>query len=116
MYACAHIGGMKLLDQVRQKLRAGHYAYRTEQAYVHWIERYIRWHADLATKWRHPAEMGRSEVEAFLAHLAVDRHVTSSTQNQALRALLFLYRQVLDRELGDLNAVRRHGRDICLQY
>ena len=66
MYACAHIGGMKLLDQVRQKLRAGHYAYRTEQAYVHWIERYIRWHADLATKWRHPAEMGRSEVEAFL--------------------------------------------------
>ncbi|WP_231956421.1 integron integrase [Posidoniimonas polymericola] len=92
---------MKLLDQVRQKLRAGHYAYRTEQAYVHWIARYIRWHG-----LRHPREMGAAEVEAFLAYLAVDRHVTSSTQNQALSALLFLYRHVLQTDLGDLNAAR----------
>ena len=97
---------MKLLDLVRQKLRAGHYAYRTEQAYVHWIERFIRWHAAAHGRWLHPAEMGKPEVEAFLAHLAIDRHVTSSTQNQALSALLFLYRQVLEKELGDLNAVR----------
>ncbi|QDT00458.1 integron integrase [Adhaeretor mobilis] len=97
---------MKLLNQVRQKLRAGHYAYRTEQAYVHWIERFIRWHAKIHKRWRHPSEMGTPEVEAFLSHLAVDRHVTSSTQNQALSALLFLYRHVIEKELGDLNAVR----------
>lgn len=97
---------MKLLEQVRQKLRAGHYAYRTEQAYVQWIERYVRWHANMRNQWRHPAEMGKQEVEAFLAHLAVDRHVTSSTQNQALSALLFLYRHVVKKNLGNLNAVR----------
>ncbi len=62
---------MKLLDQVRQNLRAGYYSYRTEQAYVHWIVRYIRWHADIHRRWRHPIEMGATEVEAFLSHLAV---------------------------------------------
>jgi integron integrase len=97
---------MKLLDQVRQKLRAGHYAYRTEQAYLQWIVRYIRWHAGILGKWRHPGEMGRAEVEAFLSHLATDRQVTSSTQNQALSALLFLYRHIVKTDLGNLNAAR----------
>lgn len=70
----AHNARVKLLDQVRRKLRAGHYAYRTEQAYVHWSVRFIRWHGV-----RHPREMGAAEVEAFLAHLAVDRHVLKRT-------------------------------------
>ncbi len=97
---------MKLLDQVRQKLRAGHYAYRTEHAYVHWIERYIRWQAERVGQWRHPAEMGRTEVEAYLSYLATERRVTSSTQNQALSALLFLCRHVVQVDLGDVNAAR----------
>lgn len=79
----------------------GHYAYRIEQAYVHWIERYIRWHGI-----RHPAEMGAAEVEAFLSHLAVDRNVAKSTQNQAFSALLFLYKKVLNVDLQQLNATR----------
>jgi len=97
---------MRLLDRVRQKLRAGHYAYRTEQAYIRWIERYIRWHADIAKTWRHPTEMGACEVEAFLTYLAMDRHVSKSTQNQAFSALLFLYKKVLQIDLQQLNSVR----------
>lgn len=97
---------MRLLDQVRQKLRAAHYAYRTEQAYVHWIERFIRWHANIHGQWKHPAQMGATEVEAFLTFLAVEQHVAKSTQNQAFSALLFLYRKVLQVELKELNARR----------
>ena len=74
----------RLLDQVRDRLRVKHYALRTEQAYVDWIRRFILFHGK-----RHPAEMGAPEVEAFLTHLAVDRKVSASTQNQALAALLF---------------------------
>jgi site-specific recombinase XerD len=85
----------KLLDQVRQALRLKHYSYETEKAYVHWTKRYIIYHQK-----RHPAEMGKEEVEAFLAYLAVDQHVAASTQNQALSALLFLYNVVLDKPLG----------------
>jgi integron integrase len=92
---------MKLLDRVQNKLRAGHYSRRTEQAYRHWIVRYIRWHG-----LRHPQEMGAPEIESFLTYLATDRNISKSTQNQALSALLFLYRQVLSCEVGDLNAVR----------
>ena len=92
---------MKLLDQVRHTLRVMHYAIRTEEAYVYWIERYIRFH-----KIRHPNTMGEPEIEAFLTHLAVDGHVSASTQNQALGALLFLYQKVLEIELGRLDAVR----------
>jgi integron integrase len=92
---------MKLLERVRQKLRTLHYAYRTEQAYCIWIERFIRFHGV-----RHPDTMGAGEVEAFLTHLAIARHVSASTQNQALNALVFLYKHVLNREIGDLNAVR----------
>jgi len=91
----------KLLDQVRDAIRLKHYSYRTEQTYVSWIRRYILFHNK-----RHPKEMGNAEVEAFLTHLAVEGNVSASTQNQALSALLFLYRNVLNQELGHLEAVR----------
>ena len=84
----------ELLDQVRAALRLKHYSIRTEQSYVDWIERFIRFNGD-----RSPQDMGRAEVQTFLTHLAVEKHVAASTQNQALSALLFLYRRVLDREL-----------------
>ena len=82
----------KLLDQVRERLRLKHYSIRTEAQYVQWIRRYILFHGK-----RHPRDMGASEVEAFLTHLAVEGNVAASTQNQALSALLFLYREVLNR-------------------
>ena len=81
----------RLLDQVRNTIRLKHYSIRTEQAYVDWIKRFI-WHHDK----RHPNEMGAEHVEAFLTHLAVERHVSAATQNQAKSAILFLYRDVLD--------------------
>ena len=80
---------------MRHALRLKHYSYATEKAYVHWAKRFIL-HYDK----RHPAEMGKEEVEAFLIYLAVDQHVAASTQNQALSALLFLYNEVLDKPLG----------------
>src|SRR5262249_27272581 len=92
---------MKLLDQVRHLARVKHFSYRTEQAYVYWIERYIRFHGI-----KHPNTMAAPEVEQFLTHLAVAGRVAASTQNQALGALLFLYRHVLGQDIGDLNAVR----------
>ena len=92
----------KLLDRVRDAIRVKHYSYRTEQTYMDWIERYIRFHG-----LRHPAEMNAPEIQAFLTHLAVERNVSPSTQNQALSALLFLYRHVLNLELTDrIDAVR----------
>jgi integron integrase len=92
---------MKLLDRVRHAARAKHFSYRTEQCYVYWTERFIRFHGI-----RHPDTMGEPEVEAFLTDLAVNGRVSASTQNQALGALLFLYRNVLGRDLGRLDAVR----------
>ncbi len=92
----------RFLDQVRQVIRRKHYSIRTEEAYVLWIKRYILFHDK-----RHPKEMGAPEIEAFLTHLAVGLNVAASTQNQALNALLFLYRQVLQQELElPINAVR----------
>jgi integron integrase len=91
----------KLLDQVRDAIRLKHYSYRTEQAYVGWIKRYVLFHGV-----RHPSEMGAPEVEAFLTYLAVKENVAASTQNQALSALLFLYREVLHQELGPVDALR----------
>ena len=92
----------KLLDQVRDTLRIKHYSYRTEQTYLTWIRRFILFHNK-----RHPREMSEPEVEAFLSHLALDKHVAASTQNQALCALIFLYRQVLKQPLSDsIEAVR----------
>jgi len=81
----------KLLDQVREVLRYHDYAIRTDEAYVEWILKFIRFHGT-----RHPKEMGESEIEAFLSHLAINRHVAVSTQNQAINAILFLHREVLD--------------------
>jgi integron integrase len=91
----------RLLDQVHQVLRVRHYALRTEECYAQWITRFIRFHHQ-----RHPREMGAAEVEQFLTHLAVDGHVSASTQNQALNALVFLYQQVLEIDLGRFDAVR----------
>ncbi|MEJ5240068.1 MAG: integron integrase [Anaerolineales bacterium] len=84
----------KLLDQLREILRIQHYSYRTEEAYVDWVRRFILFHNK-----RHPAEMGAPEIRAFLAHLAQERNVSASTQNQALSAILFLYREVLRKEI-----------------
>ncbi|HVN87790.1 MAG TPA: integron integrase [Candidatus Binatia bacterium] len=95
----------RLLDQVRDALRTRHYSYRTEEAYIGWIKRFILFHCK-----RHPTEMGKLEVERFLTALAVDRHVAASTQNQALGALLFLYREVLERDFGWLDSVVRARR------
>lgn len=92
----------KLLEQVRDKLRRHHYSLRTEEAYLGWIRRFILFHRK-----RHPKEMGAAEVEEFLTHLAVEGNVAASTQNQALGALLFLYRKVLEVELPWLQNVER---------
>jgi integron integrase len=87
---------------VRDALRVRHYAYRTEESYVYWIRRYILFHDK-----RHPKDMAEAEVEAFLTHLAVEEDVAASTQNQALSALLFLYRYVLQQPLTEsIDAVR----------
>jgi len=80
----------KLLEQMRDVLRTQHYAIRTEKAYVDWAKRCILFHHK-----RHPTEMGRVEIAAFLTHLAVDRQIAASTHNQALSALLFLYNSIL---------------------
>jgi integron integrase len=90
----------KLLDRVRDRVRTLHDSIRTEDAYVPWIKRFILFHRK-----RHPQEMGAPELEAFLTHLAVDRNVAASTQNQALSAILFLYREVLRRPLDELGRV-----------
>jgi integron integrase len=95
----------RLLDRVRLRLSARHYSRRTEKAYVGWIRRYIVFHDK-----RHPSTMGADEVNAFLSSLARDRQVAASTQNQALAALVFLYRDVLDLDLGDLGNMIRAKR------
>jgi integrase len=95
-------GEPKLLDRVRSELRKRHYSPRTEEAYLSWIARFIRFH-----RMRHPAEMARSEVEAFLSSLTVDRNVAASTQNQALSALFPLYRDVPGTGLSWLDDVVR---------
>ena len=92
----------KLLDQLREALRARHYSRRTEQTYCSWVKRFIFFH-----NVRHPEEMAEPEINAFLTHLAVKEKVSASTQNQALSALLFLYRHVIGREVGDLGKVIR---------
>ena len=97
----------ELLDQVRDKIRLKYYSIRTEQAYVGWIKRYILFHGK-----RHPAEMGKLELEAFLTSLAVDRSVSASTQTQALSALLFLYKDVLGLEFPWLDAVTRAKKPV----
>ncbi len=99
----------RLLARVRERARYLHYSLRTEQAYVYWIRFFIRWHG-----LRHPRDMGPSHVEAFLTMLATQRHVSASTHHQALSALLFLYREVLQMELPWLADLKRptHARRI----
>lgn len=90
----------KLLDQVRSALRIRHYSYRTEEAYIHWIKRYIFFHNK-----RHPMEMEEMEISEFLSHLAEKENVSASTQNQALCEIVFLYKHVLKKELNDLGEI-----------
>ncbi|GAP38684.1 integron integrase [Piscinibacter sakaiensis] len=90
----------RLIAQLRERLRLKHYALRTEQSYVQWVKRFIHFH-----ELRHPKDMGAAEVEAFLSHLAVQRNVAASTQNQAKSALLFLYAEVLAIDLPWLKEI-----------
>jgi len=94
----------RLLEQVRAEIRARHYSRRTEDAYVHWIRRFIVFHGR-----RHPRELGAPEISAFVTWLAVERHVAASTQNQALSGVLFLYREVLRQEVGVVELLRGRG-------
>lgn len=96
---------VRLLEVVRGRLRLRHYSLRTEEAYIGWIRRFIQFHGR-----RHPREMGAPEVEAFLTHLAVEGQVSPSTQNQALSALLFLYKEALGTDLPWLKDVHRAKR------
>ncbi len=95
----------KLLDQVRDRIRRKHFSLRTEEAYVHWIRRFIFFHDK-----RHPRELGAAEVEKFLTHLAVAGRVSASTQNQAKSALLFLYKEVLNQALPWLDNIESAQR------
>lgn len=95
----------RLLDQVSDAIRRRHYSYRTEQSYIHWIKRFI-----FFSDKRHPKDMGAQEVTAFLSHLARDRDVAAATQNQALAALLFLYKEVLGQALPWLDQIERAKR------
>ncbi len=89
-----------LLAQVRTAIRTRHYSPRTEEAYVQWVRRFVRF-----CNTRHPRELGPSDVTRFLSHLAVEGKVSASTQNQALSALVFLYKDVLDMPVGWLSAL-----------
>jgi hypothetical protein len=106
---CAEAPKPRLLDRVRAALRLRHYSRRTEEAYVAWIRRYILFHRK-----RHPADMGAPELTAFLSSLAVDGRVAASTQNQALSALLFLYREVLELDVPWLDGIVRAKRPLRL--
>ena len=95
----------RLLDRLRVCIRAKHYSLRTEEAYVFWCRAFIRYHG-----LRHPAQMGRPEVEAYLTHLAAERGLSPSSHAQALSALLFLYGQVLGQQLPWMSEIGRPGR------
>lgn len=97
----------KLMDDVRRTLRLHHYSFETEKSYCQWIRRFIIFHRK-----RHPREMGMTEIQAYLSHLAVSLHVAASTQNQALSALLFLYKKVLSIELPWMDDIVRAKRPI----
>ena len=95
----------RLMDQMRLAIRRRHYSHRTEKTYVHWCLRYIRFHGR-----RHPRELSAVDLTAWLNHLANERHVAASTQNQALSAILFLYKHVLSVDLPWLEGVDRARR------
>src|SRR6267143_3939396 len=100
----------KLLDQLREVLRVKHYSLRTEEAYVLWARRFLKFHRDRAGGWKHPRELGATEVGAFLNHLANVEHVAAATQNQALNAIVFLYGSVLQIELGEFGEFMRASK------
>ena len=96
-----------LLESARQTIRRRHMSLRTEQSYLRWIERFVRYHARRTGRFVHPRHLGEDDVEAFLNHLANDRDVAASTQTQALSALLFLFGAVLDRPLAEMEGLTR---------
>ncbi|UEX76289.1 phage integrase N-terminal SAM-like domain-containing protein [Spiribacter halobius] len=95
----------RLMERVRRTLRTKRYSRRTEKSYCYWIRYFIRFHG-----LQHPAAMDAREVRSFLEHLAVERHVAAATQNQALNAIVFLYRRVLEQPIGNIGAVTRARR------
>lgn len=99
----------KLLTQLSQAMRSRHYSRSTEATYIQWVKRFIFFHHV-----RHPQEMAEPEINAFLTHLAVKEHVSASTQNQALCAIIFLYKYVLDRKIGDIGEVIRARKPVRL--
>jgi len=105
--AAASGKGKKLLERVRDLMRLKHCSLRTERTYCDWVERFIRFH-----RLRHPSELGEAEVSEFLTHVAREGNVAASTQNQALSALLFLYKQVLKLEIGWLEGVERPKKPV----
>ena len=97
----------RLLDQVRERIRYMHYSLKTEKAYLYWVRFYVRWSATQPGGMRHPRDMGVHDVEAFLSMMANERKVSASTHNQAMSAILFLYREVLNIDLPWLNNIGR---------
>ncbi|TVQ04832.1 MAG: integron integrase [Balneolaceae bacterium] len=93
---------MKLLQRVKQEIRRRNYSHSTEKSYCNWIERYVRFH-----QLKHPEQMGNEEIVQFLNHLALERHVAASTQNLALCAIVFLYHEVLKKNIGELEQLKR---------
>jgi len=95
----------KLLDRVKNEMRVKHYSVRTEECYTGWIKRFILFHGK-----HHPKDMGAEEIRTFISSLAVDHHVSASTQNQALQAILYLYKNILKKEVGWINEIKRSTR------
>jgi site-specific recombinase XerD len=96
----------RLLDQLRERIRYMHYSLSTEKVYLYWVRFFIRWHGRNG-QMKHPSTMGAPEIEAFLTMLATERKVSTSTHNQALSALLFLYREVLNLDLPWMDGINR---------
>ncbi|MCL4278968.1 MAG: phage integrase N-terminal SAM-like domain-containing protein, partial [Ignavibacteriaceae bacterium] len=92
---------LKLLDKVRTELRSKHYSIKTEKAYTNWIKRFVFFHNK-----RHPNEMGAEEIKSFINNLATDHHVSSATQNQALQGILFLYKNILNKNVGWIEEIK----------
>jgi site-specific recombinase XerD len=104
---------LRLLDQVRERIRYFYYSLSTEKTYLHWVKFLVRWHGRTGVM-RHPREMGARAVEVFLTMLATERKVSASTHNQALSALMFMYREVLGIQLPWIDGIQRpaHKRRI----
>ena len=104
-------GEPRLLDRIRNKCRLLHYSIRTESAYVDWVTRFLRFHRLPDGTWLHPTDLTGSAIGRFLTHLAVDGKVAASTQTQALCAIVFMYRQVLEIDPGNIDGMRAQRPD-----